>query len=294
MPTTLAPVRVRMRKIENGTSGFGVRSSIVTKAANRARASAIRPSVCSRAPAGVGGVDQRIDEDRERGGDGDRAGDVEGTGLGLGPALGDQPRRQHQGDQGDRDVDPEHPLPAEPVGEDAAEQHTGGSAGAGHGTPDPERLVALGAVAEDRGDDRERGGGDDRGAEALGGAGGDQLPLGRREAGRQRGDGDQQQAGHEDPAAAEQVGGTAPEQEEAAEGEHVGVDDPGQVLLGEVERVADRGQGDVDDRGVEDDDELGRAEQDQRQPAFRLEFRGGGHDWSRQSIRPAASALCPF
>ena len=132
----------------------------------------------------------------------------------------------------------------------------------------PERLVALGAVAEGGGDDRERGGGDDRGAEALRGAGGDQLPLGGGEAGGQRGDRDQHQAGHEDPAAAEQVGGAPAEQQEAAEGEHVGVDDPGQVLLGEVERSADRRQRDVDDRGVEDDDELRRAEQDQGQPAL--------------------------
>ena len=41
----LAPVRVRMRKIENGTSGFRERSSITTKAANSASESAIRPSV---------------------------------------------------------------------------------------------------------------------------------------------------------------------------------------------------------------------------------------------------------
>jgi len=37
IPTTLAPRRVRMRKIENGTSGLRVRSSITTKATIRAR-----------------------------------------------------------------------------------------------------------------------------------------------------------------------------------------------------------------------------------------------------------------
>ena len=79
---------------------------------------------------------------------------------------------------------------------------------------------------------------------------------------------------HEDFAPAEQVGRAAAEQEEAAEGEDVGVDDPGQVLLGEVERVADRRQGDVDDRGVEDDDELGRGQQDQGPPAFVLVLGG--------------------
>ena len=167
-----------------------------------------------------------------------------------------------------RDVDPEDPLPAEPVGEDAAEQHAGGAAEPGDRAPDAERLVALGAVPEDRGDDRERRGRDDRRAQALGGAGRDQLPLGGREAGGERGDRDHDQAGHEDAPAPEQVGRPAAEQQEAAEGEHVGVHDPRQVLLGEVEGLADRRQGDVDDRRVENHDELRNAEQDQRGPAL--------------------------
>ena len=44
-PTTLAPVRVLIRKIENGTSGFGERSSIATKEASSSSESAIRPIV---------------------------------------------------------------------------------------------------------------------------------------------------------------------------------------------------------------------------------------------------------
>src|ERR1700753_1431060 len=45
----------------------------------------------------------------------------------------------------------------------------------------------------------------------------------------------------------------ATEEEEAAEGEHVGVDHPRQAALGEVQGVADRRQRHVDDRSVEDD-----------------------------------------
>src|SRR6478735_806922 len=37
MPTTLAPVRVRIRKIEKGTRGLRERSSITRKAAKRAK-----------------------------------------------------------------------------------------------------------------------------------------------------------------------------------------------------------------------------------------------------------------
>jgi hypothetical protein len=44
-PTTLAPVRVRIRKIEKGTSGLRARSSIATKVASRTSERAISPSV---------------------------------------------------------------------------------------------------------------------------------------------------------------------------------------------------------------------------------------------------------
>ena len=47
----LAPVRVRMRKIEKGTSGLRARSSIATKAASRTSDTAIRISVLRRPPA---------------------------------------------------------------------------------------------------------------------------------------------------------------------------------------------------------------------------------------------------
>ena len=91
--------------------------------------------------------------------------------------------------------------------------------------------------------------------------------LGVGEAGGQRGDRDQRQPGHEHPPPPEEVRGPAAKQQEAPERDQVGVHDPGQVLLGEVQAPADAGQGDVHDRGVQDDDELGHAEQDQRGPS---------------------------
>ena len=163
-----------------------------------------------------------------------RAGDVEVPLLALAARFGDQRRSDRGGGDPDRDVDPEHPFPAEPFGEDAAEQHPGGAAGARHRAPDPQRFVALGAVFEGGGDDRERGGGEDRGAEALDGAGGDQLSGIGGEAAGKRGEGEEDEAEHEDAAASEQVGEPAAEQEEAAEGQHVGVDHPGQAALAEV------------------------------------------------------------
>src|SRR5205807_1335317 len=83
--------------------------------------------------------------------------------------------------------------------------------------------------------------------------------------------------GHEHAPPAEQVSRAAAEQQEAAERDHVRVDHPGKVRLGEVEPLADAGQGDVDDRRVEDDDELGHAEQDEGGPAAVQIFLSGCH-----------------
>ena len=83
----------------------------------------------------------------------------------------------------------------------------------------------------------------------------------------QRGGGEDRQAGEEDAALADQVADPAGQQQQAAEGDHVGVDDPGEVALGEAEVVLDRGQGDVDDRRVEDDHQHPRAEDVEGEPA---------------------------
>jgi hypothetical protein len=74
----------------------------------------------------------------------------------------------------------------------------------------------------------------------LGKTGADQQRLAVGEAAEQRGAGEDEQAGDEDEAAAEQVGHPAAEQQEAAVGEDVAVDDPQQALLAEAEVVLDR------------------------------------------------------
>src|SRR5918996_2277811 len=79
------------------------------------------------------------------------------------------------------------------------------------------------------------------------------------------------------PPAPGQVGHASTQQQEAAERQHVGVHDPGEVLLGEVEPLSDRGQGHVDDRGVEDDYELREAEEGEGDPAAFSVVLGFGH-----------------
>ena len=187
-------------------------------------------------------------------------------------ALHQQPLRGHRGDQPDGNVDEEDPAPGEQVGDDAAQQHAGGTAGAAHGAPDADRAVARRALGEGGRENRQRCRRDHGTAEALHGASRDQQPLAVGEPAGQRGEREQGQAGDEHAASAQEVGCAAAEQQEAGEGHGVGVDDPLQVDLGEAEGVPDRGQRHVDDRHVEDDHELRQARQQQR----RAQMRRGG------------------
>jgi len=105
----------------------------------------------------------------------------------------------------------------------------------------------------------------------------DEDPEGRRRAARRRGDREADQAADEGPLAAEDVGDPPAEQEQRAEGQRVGGDDPLPGAFREAERFLGRGQGDVDNRRVEHDHQLGEREDDQDQPAFVPGLGGGCH-----------------
>ena len=190
-------------------------------------------------------------EDAEPGGDEQRAEDVEAR-LALVAALGEQERSHDQRDDPDRDVDVEDPRPREEVDEDAAEQDAGCGTDAADRAPRAEGDVALTALAEHRRQDREGRRRDRRGTEALERAGGDERALTPGEPAEQRADREDDEPDHEDAATPEQVGEAAAEQQEAAEDEGVGRDDPLQVLLREPEVGLNRRKRDVDDRDVED------------------------------------------
>ena len=81
----------------------------------------------------------------------------------------------------------------------------------------------------------------DRGADALQRAGGEQPGRRLGEPAEQRGEGEEGDAGHEDPAPAEDVAGAGAEQQQAAEGQGVGVLDPGEAGGREVEVLVDVG-----------------------------------------------------
>src|SRR6185503_21299763 len=88
----------------------------------------------------------------------------------------------------------------------------------------------------------ESGRSDGRRTDALEGATCEEYRVGGREAGDQRGAAKDGEAGHEDTTGAVQVRKSATEQEQAAERDDVGVEDPLQVRLRELEGLLDLGQ----------------------------------------------------
>ena len=106
-------------------------------------------------------------------------------------------------------------------------------------------------------------------------------------AAEERGGREEDEAGEEHALAADQVAGAAAEQQEAAEQERVGVDDPLQARLGDPEVGLDRRQRDVHDRRVEHDHELREADEDEDEP--RIHAVRGGHLRSTVAAPPRAA-----
>ena len=85
---------------------------------------------------------------------------------------------------------------------------------------------------------------------------GEEPGGGLRQPGGERGAGEEGDADDEHAAAAEDVAGAGAEQQEAAEGQRVGVLHPRQAGGREAERVVDLGQSGDDDRDVEHDHQV--------------------------------------
>ena len=250
---------------------------------DRRRTAPVRDAVAT-----GGGVDQTVDQQRETGAARDDARHVEAQ---------PRARRRHQGDRrqdehgdADRHVDEEHPAPRRVGREDAAEQQADGAAGAAHGGVDAEGPVARRPGRKRRGDQRQGGRRGERAARALHRPRREDPPLAGGQAAGERAQREDQHAGHEHPAAAVDVAEPAAEQKEAAEGERVRGDDPLEAGAAEPERPLDVRQGNVHDRGVEHDHELGGRDHDQRQAQSggrsrrgrRAPDRIGGEDFSHE------------
>jgi hypothetical protein len=156
---------------------------------------------------------------------------------------------------------------AQELGQDAAGEETDGAAADGDEHVGAHGLAPLQGARElgdDDGDDH-RGG--ERAADALDEPGRDEHGLA---VGRPAGDGGEHEeahAGQEDLLAADQVAEAPGQEEEAAEGDEVGVDHPGQAGLVEAEALLDVREGHIDDGAVERVHEHGQADDDQGDPA---------------------------
>src|SRR4051812_23129560 len=234
----LAVCRPRVRNRRSGTSGAAERDSTTKKAAKRATAPAssattsvapqpsgsarITPSTSVRSPpvppAPAAPPPRRPgpdppDPQRQKPAGAERGpGDVQPTrAIDAGAALADEQRRGRDQGDADRHVDEEDALPADRIDEHAAGDDAERAAQAGETAPDAHGQVAVAPMGERHGQDRERRGGEQRAAQALGRTRGDEDAWRGREPGHERGAREERHAGHEHPAAAEQVTGAAAE-----------------------------------------------------------------------------------
>ena len=220
--------RIRDRNSSRGTSGSAARRSTMTKAPSSARSDGqARPTT-------VGEVHPRSAAPR-----------APWTRATTAPVMAAAPRQSNrrrvptgalehrvtgQGDRGDGDRhgDEEDRRPAEGAGEQSAEHDTGRSAERRRGAPDAHGPGSR-LTGEGQQEQRHRGGAEGGGAGALDDAARRRAAPASAARGRQQGAGGEQgRAGDEHAAAAEQVCGAPGQQQQAAEREDVGVDDPGE------------------------------------------------------------------
>ena len=183
-------------------------------------------------------------------------------------------------------------MPVVGVGEDAAEQHADAAAAGADEAVDAHRLGALGRLGEEVHQQRQRDRLDDRAADALHRPGDDQRQLRARQAAGERGEAEQGDADHEQAPLPVEVAEPPAEQQEAAAGEHVGVDDPDQGGLGKAEVGTDRRQGDVDDRHVEHGHQDAEADDAEGQPAGGCGERAGHRPDCGKGLRAAGPRRC--
>ena len=189
-------------------------------------------------PAGARPLDQGVGDARQARRREHGAHRVE-AGLGRIAGLGHVAQGHHDHGHRDRQVEQEDQPPRDGVDQVAAQQRADRDGDAAETRPRADGRAAV--VAMERGlDDREASRREQRAPDPLQRAGGDQRLDARRERAQQRGDGEPDDADHEDAAPAEAVAERAAQQQQSREGQGVGVDRPLQAAEAGVEVVADR------------------------------------------------------
>ena len=177
--------------------------------------------------------------------------------------LVEHPReREHR--EPDRHVQPEDPLPRDPVDDGAADERAGRDCETGDSRPGAERHAAL-LRGERGGEERQRQRHDDGAADPLDGARCDQRPHRGRQRRRRGGGGEQDEPDDEHAAAAEAVAECGAGEEEDGEGERVRVHRPLELLDRRAEVGADHGQRGRDHEVVQHDHEQ-RDRRDRERP----------------------------
>jgi hypothetical protein len=168
-------------------------------------------------------------------------------------ALAHARAREHERGEDERHVDREDPAPRDVLDDGAATERADDEGDAGPCRPGADRRAAL-VTRERRGDQCEARGHEQRARRALERPRCDQQLGARRHRAEQRRGAEQCQSRREDAPPPEDVPERSPDEQQRAEREQVGLDDP--LLLDEsgVEIVRDRRQRDVDDRAVEEHD----------------------------------------
>ena len=163
--------------------------------------------------------------------------------------VGQQPLDDDQRDDPDRDVDVEDPVPAQVLGQPAADERAGDERDAEHG---PEEALVLAALlrGEQVADDRERDREQRACADALDASEQDQHAHVLTEAGQRGADQEDDDADHVDRLAAVEVGQLAPERDADRAGEQVDGDRPDVVVVA-TQLGHDGRQGRADDGLVE-------------------------------------------
>ena len=227
----MLPVTVRLRNSSSGRIGSAARDSTQTKTALSSSPTAMSPPTSGSVHSLNCLFVRPISSGIECGGE-DGGAEVVDRDDPLGVAnRRQQPPQDEEGDDPERQVDEEDPVPAERVGQEAAQRRTDDRRE--REDPSEQPLVpATLARAEEVADDCERDREDRAGAEALDATEQDELPHLLRQAAEQRSDEEEADADHHDRPPAEQVGELAVDRPGDRRGEQVDRHHP------DVQRIA--------------------------------------------------------
>jgi hypothetical protein len=190
-------------------------------------------------------------------------------------------------EQGERDVEPEDPVPGdrhERTAEDRSEHEADGRDHRVAAHRKAELLLGKGV-----GDEGGGVGEDERGTDPLEDAPEDEDRRIRREAGAEGGYGEQDEPAHVCALAPEQVAETPGAQHEDGRGDEIGEDHPDERQEARVERALEVGQGDDERAGIGGRKEHSEARAGERPPLVVL-IAGGGAE--AVSAGPDRSLVC--